>query len=98
MSVHLIRHQTSETSAGHPGILCRPLVDTRYKRMITLKRLESQLLLGLNAHFPHLLDFLSEDDFRLCGGIDTVGFNGDQNAASDLEEQAGVEPYDTGLV
>jgi hypothetical protein len=66
--------------------------------VITLKGLKRQLLLGLDTHVAHLLDFLGEDDFGLCGRVDAVGFDGDENAAADLEEKASIETDDTCLI
>jgi hypothetical protein len=83
----------------HPlDSLVRPLVYTSNESVIALERLERQLLFGLDTHFPHLLNFRGEHDFGLCGRIDTVGLDGNEDTATDLEEQAGVETYDTSLV
>jgi len=74
------------------------VVDTRHESVITLKGLERQLFLGLDTHVAHFLDFLGENDFGLCGRVDAVGLDGDEDTAADLEEQAGVETDDTCLI
>lgn len=65
----------------------RSLVNTDNHGVITLEGLKSQLLLGLDAHFPQLGDFLCEDGFGGGGRVDTVGLDGDDDTASDLEEE-----------
>jgi hypothetical protein len=65
----------------------RALVDADDHGVVTLERLERQLLLGLDAHFPQLGDFLCEDSFGRGGRVDTVGLDGDDDAAADLEEE-----------
>lgn len=40
--------------------------------VITFEWLQSQLLLRLNAHLSHLLDFLGEDLFCRRGRVDTL--------------------------
>jgi hypothetical protein len=62
------------------------VVDSGHERVVTLKGLERQLFLGLDAHVAHLLDFLRKDSFGLCGRVDTVGLDGDEHTAADLEE------------
>jgi hypothetical protein len=71
--------------------LLRSLVDTDNHGVVTLEGLEGQLLLGLDAHFPELGDFLGEDGFGGGGRVDTVGLDGDDDTASDLEEETGWE-------
>jgi len=72
--------------------LCRrSLVHTDDHGVVTLKGLERQLLLGLDAHFPQLGDFLCEDGFGRGGRVDAVGLDGDDDAAADLEEETGCE-------
>ena len=67
------------------------LVNTNDHRMVALEGLEGQLLLGLDAHLPQLGDFLCEDGFGRGGRVDTVGLDGDDDAATDLEEETGCE-------
>ena len=55
--------------------------------MVSLEGLEGQLLLGLDTHLPQLGDFLREDGLGSGGRVDTVGLDGDDDAASDLEEE-----------
>jgi hypothetical protein len=72
-----------------PSLCCRSLVHTNNHGVVTLERLERQLLLWLDAHFPQLGDFLCEDGFGRGGRVDTVGLDGDDDAATDLEEETG---------
>lgn len=59
---------------------------------------EGKLELGLDGLGAHLLDLAGKD---LGGGgsrVDTVGLDGDEDTAADLEEPVGVHGDDTGLV
>jgi hypothetical protein len=66
--------------------------------VITLERLEGELLLGLDAHLPQLGDFLSEDGLGCGSRVDTVGLDGDDDTTADLQEETSVETDDTGLI
>ena len=66
--------------------------------MITLERLQSQLLLGLNLLLAHLLDLTGEDDIGSSGTVDTAGLDGDENTTLVLEEHVGVQANNTSLV
>ena len=66
--------------------------------MVSLEGLESQLLLGLDALFPELVDLGGKNGSGSCGGIDTAGLDGDYDTAALLEEQMGVQADDTGLI
>jgi hypothetical protein len=90
-----MQHQFKSHMLPH---LLRALVHTDNHGVITLERLKRKLLLGLDAHLPQLGDFLCEDGFGRGGRVDAVGLDRDNNAAADLEEEAGVETDDTGLV
>lgn len=69
----------------------RSLVHSYNHSVIALEGLKRKLLLWLDAHFPQLGYFLCEDSFGSGCGVDTVGLDGDDNAATDLEEQTGCE-------
>jgi hypothetical protein len=66
--------------------------------VITLVRLESQLLSWLDHLSLKLLDFLSENGLGGGGRIDTTGFDGDDNVTLMLQEVVGVQSYDTSLI
>jgi hypothetical protein len=73
-------------------------VDTNNHGVISLERLKGELLLGLDALLPELLDLASEDSLRRGGGVDTAGLDGDHDTTTNLEELVGVETDDTGLI
>lgn len=79
-------------------LLSRSLVDTGNHGVVSLERLKSKLLLGLDALLPELDDFSCEDGLGGGGRVDTVGLDGDEDTTADLEEEMGVETDDTGLV
>jgi hypothetical protein len=54
--------------------------------------------LRLDALCPQLLDFLCEDSLSRSCAVDTVGLDGDDDTATNLQEHVGVESNDTGLV
>jgi len=66
--------------------------------VVTLERLQGQLLLRLNLLLTHLLDLLGENNLGLGCAVNTVGLDGDDNTTLVLEEHVGVETDDTGLV
>lgn len=66
--------------------------------MITLERLQGQLLLGLNLLLPHLLDLTGEHHVGGGCAVDTVGLDGDESTATILQEHVSVDTNDTGLV
>lgn len=74
------------------------LVDTSDNAVVTLERLESQLLLGLNLLLTHLLDLLSEHNLGLGCAVNTVGLDGDNDTTLSLEEHVGVQSNNTGLI
>jgi hypothetical protein len=74
------------------------LVDTDDHGVITLERLEGELLLGLDAHLPQLGDFLSEDSLGCGSRVDTVGLDGDDDTTANLQEETSVETDNTGLI
>jgi hypothetical protein len=76
----------SKLNKARPRLL-RSLVHTDNHGVVTLERLKRQLLLGLDAHFPQLGDFLCEDGFRCGGRVDTVGLDGDDDTTTDLKEE-----------
>jgi len=63
--------------------------------VVTLERLQRQLLLWLDALGTHLLHLHGEDLLGGLGGIDTVCLDGNDDTAADLEEEMGVETDDT---
>jgi hypothetical protein len=65
----------------------RAIVNTNDHGVVTLERLESQLLLGLDAHLPQLRDFLCEDGLGGRSGVDTVGLDGDDDTTANLQEE-----------
>lgn len=78
--------------------LTRPVVHTANHGVISLERLEGELLLGLDALLPKLGDLAGEDSLGRGSGVDTAGLDGDDNTAADLEELVGVQTDNTGLV
>jgi len=66
--------------------LC-PLVDTDNHGMVTLKRLERQLLLWLDAHLSQLGDFLCKDGFGSGCRVDAVGLDGDDDPTTNLQKE-----------
>jgi hypothetical protein len=57
--------------------------------VVTLKRLERQLLLGLDTHFSKLGDFGGENCFGGGCAVNAVGLDGDDDTAANLEEETG---------
>lgn len=91
MSIHLVKHENIPSPTDIPRLLLlRPLVDGSDNGMVTLKGFKGKLLLGLETQLPHLLDFLCENNLGLCGTVDTVGLDGNENTTADLEEETGV--------
>lgn len=78
----------SEAKSRAATRLLLALVNTDNHSVVTLERLERELLLGLDAHLPELGDFLCEDGFRRGGRVDTVGLDRDDDASTDLEEES----------
>ncbi len=62
------------------------------------KLTKGQLELGLNGLRAHLLDLGGKHLGRGRSAVDTVGLDGDENTAANLEEPVGVHGNDTGLV
>merc|ERR1711881_728402 len=74
------------------------LVDTNDHSVVSLERLQRQLLLGLDTLLPQLDHFSREDLLGRGGRIDTVGLDGDDDTTTDLEELMCVQSNNTGLV
>jgi hypothetical protein len=66
--------------------------------VVTLERLEGQLLLGLDLLLTHLLDLLGENNLGLGCAVNAVGLDGDNDTTLVLEEHVGVEADNTGLI
>lgn len=66
--------------------------------MITLERLQSKLLLGLDTHFAHLVDFTGEHCLGSSGRVNAVGLDRDEDTTTCLQEERGVITNDTGLI
>lgn len=66
--------------------------------MVSLVRLQGELLERLDSLLTQLLDLSGEHGLGVDGGVDTVGLDGDDDATLVLEEHVGVEGDDTGLV
>ena len=88
----------SLTKQHRIGTLFGAVVNTDNHGVVTLERFKSQLLLGLDAHFPELGNFLSEDSLRCGGRVDTVGLDGDDDTATNLQEKTGVKTDNTSLI
>lgn len=73
-------------------------VDSADHGVVSLERLEGELLLGLHPLLTHLLHLTGEDGLGSGRGIDTVGLDRDDNTTAVLEEQVGVHADNTGLV
>ena len=74
------------------------LVDADDHGVVTLVRLEGELLLGLDALLAHVVDLGRKDLGGRRRRVDTVGLDGDDDRASLLEEVVRVERNDTRLV
>jgi len=74
------------------------LVHTDHHSVVSLERLECQLLLRLDPLFPELDDLSCENSFRGGGTVNAVGLDRDHDAATNFEELVGVQSNDTGLV
>ncbi len=59
--------------------------------VVTLERLQSQLLLGEELLLTELLDFAGEDSLGGGSAVDTRGLDRNQSATSLLEEETGIE-------
>eukprot|EP00343_Euplotes_focardii_P007106 CAMPEP_0205822690 /NCGR_PEP_ID=MMETSP0206-20130828/13622_1 /ASSEMBLY_ACC=CAM_ASM_000279 /TAXON_ID=36767 /ORGANISM="Euplotes focardii, Strain TN1" /LENGTH=268 /DNA_ID=CAMNT_0053119185 /DNA_START=18 /DNA_END=821 /DNA_ORIENTATION=+ len=66
--------------------------------VVALVGLEGDLLGGLEAVCLELLDLARKDGLGLCGGVDAVGLDRDDEVAAVLEEVLRVEGDDAGLV
>lgn len=66
--------------------------------VISLVRLQSELLLGEELLLPQLLDLHGEDLLRWRGGVNAVGLDGDEHTTTLLQEELGVQGDDTSLV
>ena len=59
--------------------------------MVTLERLQSQLLLREELLLTELLNFAGEDSLGGGSAVDTRGLDRNQSATSLLEEETGIE-------
>lgn len=66
--------------------------------VVTLVRLQSDLLDRLELAFPQDIDLPREYSLRGRGRVDTAGLDGDDNVPARLQEVLGVVGNDTGLV
>ncbi len=66
--------------------------------MVTLVRLQGDLLDWLELAFPQNVDLPSEHGLGGRGGVDTASLDGDDNVPARLQEVLGVVGNDTGLV
>jgi hypothetical protein len=73
-------------------------VASNHHGVITLVRLESELLMRLDVLCLHSLDLGGKDGLGGGGRVDTRGLDGDDNVSSVLEEVVRVEGNDSGLV
>lgn len=84
---------------GGDGLVARvALVDADDHGVVTLVRLEGELLLGLDALLAHVVDLGREDLGGGRGRVDTVGLDRDDDRAALLQEVVRVERNDTRLV
>lgn len=73
-------------------------VDSADHGVISLERLQGELLLGLHPLLTHLLNFTGEDGLWCGRAVDAVGLDRDDDTAVVLQEQVGVQANDTSLV
>ena len=66
--------------------------------MITLVRLQGQLLPWLHHLSLKLLNFLGEHSLGGRGRVDTARLDRDDDVTLVLQEVVGVQSYDTGLI
>ena len=72
-------------------------IDADDDGVVSLVRLEGDLLLRLHLLGLHLLDLAGEDDLGLGGRVDAVGLDGDDEVAAVLQEVGGVDGDDSSL-
>lgn len=73
-------------------------VNTSHNSVVTLIRLQRDLLDRLEALLLHSLDLLREDGLGRSCRVDAAGLDRDHAVTADLQEVLGVDPNDTGLV
>lgn len=73
-------------------------IDSANHSVVSLERLQSELLLGLQPLLTHLLNLTGEDGLRCGRAVDTVGLDGHDDTTTVLQEKVGVEANNTGLV
>lgn len=66
--------------------------------MVSLERLESQLLQRLHTLLTHLLYLASKDSFGCSSRIDTVCLDGHDDSTADFEEEMSVQADNTSLI
>jgi hypothetical protein len=79
-------------------LLVRSVVDTTNHAVVTLERLKSDLVLGLDTILAHLLNFAGEDLGSGGSRVNTVGLDGNHDATTVLEEPVGIVGHNTGLI
>lgn len=76
----------------------RTYVPSNDDTMVALKGFQGQLFERLDTLFAQLLHLSGEDGFGSSSAVDAVGFDADDDAAADFEEEVGVEADDARLV
>lgn len=66
--------------------------------MVSLVRLQGELLHGLDSLLSQLLDLSGKDGLGLDSRVDTVGLDGDDDSSLVLEEQVCVQGDNSGLI
>lgn len=66
--------------------------------VISLVRLQGELLLGEELLLPQLLDLHGEDLLSGRSRVNAVGLDGDEHAASLLQEELSIQSNDSGLI
>ena len=75
-----------------------PLIHTNNHSMIPLKRLQRQLLLGLNPLIPQLHHLSREHCLRRSSRVDTIGLDRDNNPTSDFQELMRIQTDNARLI
>lgn len=74
------------------------LIRAHHHGVISLERLQSQLLLGLDPLLSQLGDLTGKDLLWRRGRVDTVCLDTDDNATTNLQELMGVDADNTSLI